>query len=248
VPGCNECDALDGLVQVRPVPAELGRRMNGIHDVGGMDNFGPLRRQAAEPVFHAQWERAVFAHALAMLAAGYCKADEMRRLGEWQPPADYLRTTYYEKWLFALESMLIEKAVVTREELDSGRSLRDDGFKLPPLTPEIARQALSSRMPGDLEVGLPARFTAGDRVLARNIHPIHHTRLPRYARGKRGIVERDHGVFPLPDISAHGGRETPQRCYSVRFTARELWGADGDRNAAVYIDLFDDYMEPLENG
>lgn len=89
------------------------------------------------------------------------------------------------------------------------------------------------------------RFRAGDAVRTRNIHPPGHTRLPRYARDKQGTVERDHGVFIFPDAHAHGGGARPQHCYSVRFTARELWGPQGDACSAVCIDLWDDHLEPV---
>ena len=67
-------------------------------------------------------------------------------------------------------------------------------------------------------------FKVGQRVRARNIHPTGHTRLPRYARGKTGVVVRDHGVYVFPDTNAHFQGEKRQHVYSVRFTARELWG------------------------
>jgi nitrile hydratase len=90
----------------------------------------------------------------------------------------------------------------------------------------------------------PARFKAGDRVRTKNLHPTGHTRLPRYARDKRGVVDRDHGVFIFPDAHAASGQKIPQRCYCVRFEGDELWGADAGPRDAVYVDLFDGYLEP----
>jgi len=94
--------------------------------------------------------------------------------------------------------------------------------------------------------GVPAvpRFAPGDRVRTLNIHPYGHTRLPRYARGKLGVVYWDHGVFVFPDTHAHREGAKPQHCYSVRFTAEELWGPDGSPNSMVYINLWDDHLEP----
>ncbi len=89
-----------------------------------------------------------------------------------------------------------------------------------------------------------ARFKAGQRVHARNINPIGHTRLPRYARGKLGTVERDHGVFVFPDTNAHFLGEKPQHLYSVRFAARELWGGAAAPRDAVHVNLWDDHLEP----
>ena len=78
---------------------------------------------------------------------------------------------------------------------------------------------------------------------ARNINPIGHTRLPRYARGKTGVVERDHGVYGFPDTNAHFQGEKRQHVYSVRFTARELWGDAASPRDSVHIDMWDDYLE-----
>ncbi|WP_413730091.1 SH3-like domain-containing protein [Sodalis sp. RH22] len=91
---------------------------------------------------------------------------------------------------------------------------------------------------------LPIRFAAGDRVQAKNIHPLGHTRLPRYVRGKTGTVVRHHGSFVFPDTFAHGKGEKPQHVYSVRFEARELWGEEAGGHSAVYLDLWDDYIIP----
>jgi nitrile hydratase len=93
------------------------------------------------------------------------------------------------------------------------------------------------------EVPSRPRFAAGDHVRACNIHPTHHTRLPRYARGREGIVQRDHGVFVFPDTNAHFRGECPQHVYSVCFRAQELWGPQVSARDSVYLDLWDDYLE-----
>ena len=98
----------------------------------------------------------------------------------------------------------------------------------------------SARVAADL----PSRFRSGDRVVTRNIHPLGHTRLPRYARGRRGVIDRDHGVFVFPDAHALERGRAPQHCYSVRFEARELWGPAASAQDVVYIDLWDDYLDP----
>ena len=91
---------------------------------------------------------------------------------------------------------------------------------------------------------LAARFAPGDRVIAKNVNPVGHTRLPRYVRGRRGTVDRDHGVFVFPDTHALGQGKTPQHVYSVRFAARDLWGPDASPRDAIYVDLWDDYLDP----
>jgi nitrile hydratase len=89
------------------------------------------------------------------------------------------------------------------------------------------------------------RFQVGQSVRALNINPVGHTRLPRYARGKRGTIERDHGVYIFPDTNAHALGEKPQHVYSVRFTARELWGEQGAPRDSIFVDMWDDYLEPV---
>lgn len=220
--------------------------MNGVHDLGGMDNLGTIEREVDEPVFHADWERSMFASAIALLGAGYFELDEVRRSVEWMPPADYLDAAYYETWLFGICSLLEEKGLATAAELESGHPIPGAGSAPPPAPPlsrEFAEYMMNNPVPASVDADVAPRFRVGDRVLTRNINPRAHTRLPRYARAKHGVIEQDHGVFPLPDANAHGAPPRPQHCYSVRFEARELWGEDAPAGDAVYIDLFDEYME-----
>lgn len=94
-----------------------------------------------------------------------------------------------------------------------------------------------------LDIDLPSRFKPGDAVVTRNINPPGHTRLPRYARAKRGLIERDRGVFHFADARADGD-DLPQHCYSVRFTARELWGPGAPEHDSLYLELWEDHMDP----
>jgi nitrile hydratase subunit beta len=114
---------------------------------------------------------------------------------------------------------------------------------MPVLTKEKVAGLVATGGSCRVDADLPAKFAAGDRILVRNINPSHHTRLPRYVRGRRGVVEHDHGVFVFPDTSAHGEGEKPQHVYSVRFSAQELWGPEASSKDHLYIDLWDDYME-----
>ena len=219
--------------------------MNGIHDMGGMDNFGPIITEENEPVFHEDWERAVFANTLALVGAGYFCVDEMRRSTEKIPPIQYLSSSYYENWLESLINILREKNVITAEELQEGESLRTNGTVLPPLPKEGAEFITSNPLPTLQELEQSPLFQVGDKVTAKVIHPAHHTRLPRYIRGKQGTVEKINGAFLLPDSNAHGDAENPQHNYSVRFSARELWGSDAPPKDCLFIDLFESYMEHL---
>ena len=217
--------------------------MDGIHDLGGMDNFGPVVTEENEPVFHEDWERSICGHVIAMLGAGYVKVDEVRRATEMIAPAHYLNSSYYEKWLESALALFYEKNVLLPEEIEQGKSLRDDGMTLPPLPKQGAEFVLNNPVPASLDVELAPKFKAGDAVVTKNMHPHTHTRMPRYVRGKRGFIEKDYGVFLLPDTNAHGGPDKPQHVYSVCFSARELWGDDAPAKDSLYIDLFDDYME-----
>jgi nitrile hydratase len=219
--------------------------MNGAHDLGGMHGMGPVAPEAAEPVFHHAWERRVFALTLAAGFLGEWNIDMLRYAREQMPGPEYLNTTYYEHWLFGLERLLVEKGLVSRQELRSGSA--GEAPALPPQrvlrASDVGRVLLEgtgARRGG----GAPSRFVPGDPIRTRNIHPEGHTRLPRYARGRRGSIERDHGVFVFPDSNAMGLGEEPQHCYSVRFTMRELWGPGASVRDGVYVDLWDDHLEP----
>lgn len=109
---------------------------------------------------------------------------------------------------------------------------------------EMIEPILSTGASSRADADVAARFKAGDAVIARNLNPHGHTRLPRYVRGRRGTVERDHGVFVFPDTLVAGAGTKPQHVYSVRFSARELWGPDSPEKDALYIDMFDDYLDP----
>lgn len=218
--------------------------MNGVHDLGGMHGFGRVVREENEPVFHAEWEKRAFALTLAMMARGINNVDEFRRTIERMPPARYLAVTYYERWLHAMETLAIEKGVVTRAELATGRAdapvpARSDA------APE-GGEATSSKTPAvklRFDKSFRPRFKIGDRVITGNINPEHHTRLPRYARARRGVIRYDQGVFVFPDTHAHGLGARPQHVYTVAFASRELWGPDGDARALVYLDCWEDYLQ-----
>ncbi|MBI4635945.1 MAG: nitrile hydratase subunit beta [Candidatus Rokubacteria bacterium] len=222
--------------------------MNGVHDMGGMHGMGPIVREKNEPVFHAEWERRAFALTLAAAYPGQWNTDMSRQAREQMPPAEYLATTYYEHWLFGLERLLAERALVTPDEVEA----RLAGRAAPVTKPEPAGRVLAAadvgkvlRKGGSARVheDVPPRFKPGDRVVARNINPRGHTRLPRYARGRHGVIDRDHGVFVFPDTHAAGLGARPQHVYSVRFGARELWGPEASARDGVYIDLWDDYLD-----
>ena len=218
--------------------------MNGVHDMGGMHGMGPIVHEENEPVFHEPWEGRVYAMTRVVRAGGGRQnLDNSRHLLERLPPADYLRMSYYERWYARLANQLVTNAIVTREELDTGRAAAGSPNVEPRVTAAIVPDMVARRNSARRETAVAPRFEIGQRVRARNINPTGHTRLPRYARGKRGVVVRDHGVFVFPDTNAEFAGEKPQHVYSVRFAARELWGADASPRDCVHIDMWDDYLE-----
>ena len=224
--------------------------MNGAHDLGGMQGFGTVEREENEPTFHAAWEAVVLAMQHAGRASALFNIDEFRHGIERMAPAHYLRATYYEKWLEGITRLLVEKGVVGAEELAARRALfeREPGASPPAALsgPPPARAASNPRWAQDFirETGATPRFAPGDPVRTRAMHPRGHTRLPRYARGKGGVIHCCHGIHVFPDTNAHGQGEQPQPLYSVRFDARELWGESAEPNQVVHIDLWESYLLP----
>jgi nitrile hydratase beta subunit len=218
--------------------------MNGIHDMGGMHGMGPIRHETNEPVFHERWEARAYALDRAIRAWAEWNIDEGRHAIELLPPADYLRMSYYEKWLTRNIALLVQHGLVTREEMESGKAAPGSPKSTPALTAAAVLAAPAQRPSFERpNSGAKARFKAGDQVRARNINPAGHTRLPRYARGRQGTIDRHHGVFVFPDTNAHFLGEQPQHLYSVRFAARELWGDGASPRDFVYLDMWDSYLE-----
>ncbi len=219
--------------------------MNGAHDMGGQMGFGPVEEEPDEPVFHADWERTAFGLTIAMGAAGAWNLDMGRQARESLPPAEYLSSSYYEIWTKGLEKLLLQTGLVTAEELAAGRSLEPGEPVKRVLNPDDVLRSLHVGAPSTRPVDTPARFTIGDRVITRNINPSGHTRLPRYARARRGVIERVHGAHVFPDSNAQGRGEAPQWLYTVVFTGTELWGDEADETVTASIDAWESYLEPL---
>jgi nitrile hydratase subunit beta len=218
--------------------------MNGVHDMGGMDGFGKVEPEANEPVFHAPWEGRVMAMMRAMGAAGAFNLDMFRDTREHQPADSYLTASYYKSWERCIETLALGHGLVAPDELAAGRSL----YPAKPLRRGPLRK---QDVPNTLKRGsygrpaaAPARFKIGDHVRAKNMHPTTHTRLPRYCRGRSGVIERMHGCQVFPDSSALGLGDDPQWRYTVVFEGRELWGADSDPTLKASIDAFEPYLEP----
>ena len=218
--------------------------MNGVHDMGGMHGFGPVVYDPNEPVFHAPWEGPVRGMVQLIAARGQVNIDSGRHSLERLPPVDYLRWSYFEKWFAALTNRMLDAGQITPEELATGRKAEGTAVATPPITGEMGAKLLASVHSYERTIAAQPRFTAGDQIRARNINPEGHTRLPRYARGRLGIVTRYHGAHVYPDSNAHFAGEAPQPLYTVRFTARELWGDTANAADTVSLDLWEDYLDP----
>ena len=219
--------------------------MNGIHDMGGMHGMGPIDPEPNEPVFHARWEARTLALNVAAGACGKWSIDAGRHSRERIPPAEYLRMSYYEKWLTGLVMLLEETGLVSRAELESGHPAPGAAVAIPSLTVDQVAPTLPRGRSFERPLNRPPRFAVGQQVRARKINPTGHTRLPRYARGNVGVVDRLHGAHVFPDSNAHFQGENPQHLYSVRFSTRELWGEAAAARDAVYLDLWEGYLEPV---
>ncbi len=206
--------------------------MNGIHDLGGLTCFGPVEREGDEPRFHEEWERRVFALTLASLGGGLGPVDAFRHAIERMDPVQYLETTYYEHWLEALETRVADRDLAKVTAGDE------------PLTPDIVDAVIAQGVDPTRETdSFSPRFAVGDPVRAKNWNPSGHTRLPRYARGRRGVIALIHGNHVYPDTYAHDRGENAQPLYSVKFSAHELWGDDAPRHDHLFIDLWESYLE-----
>ena len=219
--------------------------MNGVHDMGGMDGFGKVEPEPDEPTFHHDWEGRVMAMVRAMGANGGINIDMQRFSRESLPPVTYLESSYYKKWFLALERSMIERGMLANDEIEAGHSLRQ--------TPPLKRgtfslndvQRIMVRGSFGRDPAAAAAFAVGDRVRTKNINPATHTRLPRYARGHVGTIERINGCHVFPDTSARGEGDHPQWLYTVTFSGRGLWGADTDPTLTVSIEAFEPYLEPV---
>ena len=216
--------------------------MNSVHDLGGMMGFGAIENDSTGPNFHAEWEERVFALTLAVGATGTWNIDESRHTRESLPPVQYLSAGYYQIWLAALERLIVAKKLVDQQELDKGQS-SGAYASLRVLKADRVLPAMMAGSPYNRPVSDAAMFAVGDAVCATNINPQHHTRIPRYGRGKTGVIEGVHGSHVFPDSNAQGQGENPQWLYKVKFTARELWGAEHSARDLIYVDLWEPYLE-----
>ncbi len=210
-------------------------------DLGGQDGHGPVVPETGGELWHAGWEPRALALTLAMGATGSWNIDQSRASRETLP--DYAALSYYQIWLAGLQRLLAERGLLGDDELATGQMLH------PPLPVKRVLAAadvaavLAKGSPTERAATVPARYAVGDAVRTRTGVPPHHTRLPGYARGRRGVVARVHGAHVFADSNAQGLGEAPQWLYSVVFSGRELWGRDAQPGLSVAIDAWEPYLD-----
>lgn len=218
--------------------------MNSIHDMGGMHGFGKVVVEPNEPIFHGEWEGRVWSMTRAMLFTRAFNIDMFRHSQERLPGSVYLDVSYYHRWLLGITQRMLELGLIAPDELERGHALHP----AKPLERTLQASDLPSvtlRAPFGRTPQAPARFKVGDLVRTANINPSGHTRLPRYARDKDGVIEAIRGCHVFPDSKAAGKGDDPQWLYTVSFGGRELWGPDADPTLSVSIDAFEPYLEML---
>jgi nitrile hydratase subunit beta len=218
--------------------------MNGAQDMGGLHGFGPVEPEPNEPVFHAEWEKRALALTLAMGMPGGWNIDMSRSARESLPPAQYLAKSYYEIWIAGLEKLMAQRGLVSPQEIAAGAPIGEPKPVARTLSAADVAKVLYRGGPTERETNTAARFAVGDRVRAKNMHPVTHTRLPRYVRGHVGVIERVLGCHVFPDKNALGAGEDPRWLYTVRFAGPELWGADSDPTVSISVDAWEPYLDP----
>jgi nitrile hydratase subunit beta len=225
--------------------------VNGPHDIGGMQSFGPVPMD--QRVFHAPWEARAMAMTIALLARGLIEGEQARFFREQMRPVDYYKATYYERYLVLLETGLVAAGLASRADFiecqhQLAQTSAMPGSASPPTSSPPGRSILTTLGGGSFatrrDIKGPVRFSVGQAVFVRNINPISHTRLPRYVRGKRGTVQRVYPAYVFPDTNAVGAGEQPQHVYAVSFSARELWGETAEANESMQVDIWESHLEP----
>lgn len=216
--------------------------MDGIHDLGGMEGFGPLIIEVDEPVFHDQWEGRVMAMRVLMGFWRKWNIDVGRHSIERLPPKDYLGCSYYEKWLASLVNLTVSANLLTTDELKNGRVSPSATKSTPPVDAFSVKKFLPVGRPALRETETKPIFSIGERVRTSNHMQSGHNRLPKYVRGRAGEIISSHGAHVFPDTNASFLGEDPQHLYGVRFSAKELWGSDASMRNTVTVDLWESYL------
>jgi len=220
--------------------------MDGVHDMGGMHGFGRVVETGGELAYHERWEPRVFAIQLLVGLERLGAGPGGRPTREGMDPADYLAASYYERWLYSAEQRLLRKGTIAPGDVEAMM----EGLENREAMPDHQDAAMAERMLEILRTRVPmdpapeqARFGPGQRVRVKRMHPLGHTRCPRYVRGAIGVVEAVRGADRLPDRAVYGEKVDAEPVYSVAFSSEELWGPSDEPAWVVSLDLWDSYLE-----
>ncbi len=223
--------------------------MDGIHDMGGTEGYGPVPYIADEHVqVTTRWEAFSGAALFALLRSGRTNLDAHRHRIERLDPTRYLPISYWGRWLAAIEVATVDQEIADQAEIDQAIAAlgHDPAETAPPprMHPVVALESRKNDPTFVRSIDRPRRFAVGDRVVASADAPHSgHHRLPRYVRGRTGTIVRAYPAFTFPDAVAHNRGEQPTYVYAVGFSGSELWGPDADSNQICHLDVFEPYLE-----
>jgi nitrile hydratase subunit beta len=217
--------------------------MDGVHDLGGREGFGPILGKVDDKVIHADWEIRDFAIKQSSAAGASWTIDWFRHCRELADPIDYLTRPYYDQWLTTVAAQMIDEGYLTLDEIKSGASTFAPKPGVPPATPETARAFVRTPRSFAVSVNTPPHFADGYKVRCRLDGGAGHTRLPGYVRGRAGVVHAHHGGHVLADASARGEKRG-EHLYTVGFASADLWPEAKESGDRVFVDLWESYLEP----
>ena len=218
--------------------------MDGMHDLGGKQGFGPIDVNEGETPFHADWEGRMWAIAQCGGGRDGWTIDWWRHCRELVDPVDYLSRAYFDSWAQTYTAAYIDSGAFSLDEVCNARSNTE---KIEPPAARSKNEVLEDiheqAIHFDREIDQPARFQPGDKIHTKLLTTVHHTRLPAYARGKTGMIHAHNGAHLLADAGAKG-EHIPEHIYSVVFEARDLWPEAQSHKDRVFIDLWESYLDP----
>ena len=215
--------------------------MDGVHDLGGREGFGPIVDKDDDKPFHADWEMRAFG--IKEVVAANWAIDWFRHYRELVVPVDYLTRPYFDQRITAVAAQLIDEGHLTLDEIKAGASAFAPKLSRPPMTPEVARALVRRPTSFAVSVNTPQRFALGQTVRCRLDGAAGHTRLPHYARGRAGQIQAHHGGHVLADASARGEKRG-EHLYTVGFASVDLWPEARGSRDRVFVDLWESYLEP----
>lgn len=217
--------------------------MDGIHDLGGKQGYGPIDVDEEDVPFHAPWEARMWAISRNRGAPG-CTIDWWRHVRERIDPIDYLTRKYFDQWIQTELAVHINAGVFTMDEVIAGRSSTEPVPQGPGISRDEALAADAAKATRfDRDIKEPPAFKPGDRVRTARFAPVHHTRLPEYARDREGVILAHRGAHLFADAGARGIEEA-QHLHTVGFEAEELWPEAQGRRDRIYLDLWESYLAP----